>query len=94
MSIAEAAKKFLVMKKRMQTTQDIADALEKGGMTHTSGNWGNTVGSVLNRNNDFVRIKRGTWGLVSWYPGRKRTDKPKDGDSAEEGGEVADGDTL
>lgn len=84
MSIADASKKFLGMKRKPQTTQDIADALEAGGMTHTSGNWGNTVGSVLNRidasGGDIVRVKRGTWGLASWYPGRKRqaADKSKE----------------
>jgi hypothetical protein len=90
MSIADAAKKFLAMKKKPQTTADIAEALEKGGMTHTSGNWGNTVGSVLNRidgsTGEIVRVKRGTWGLASWYPGRKRPEKPKD-----EGGPQDDG---
>lgn len=92
MSIADAAKKFLAMKKAAQSTQDIADALEKGGMTHTSENWANTVGSVLNRINDaqgdIAKVKRGTWGLAIWYPGRKRS-KPKDGEENEESGTEA-----
>lgn len=81
MSISEAAKKFLAMKKKPQSTQDISGALEQGGMTHTSDNWGNTVGSVLSRidaaNGEIVRVKRGLWGLAAWYPGRKRPEKQK-----------------
>ena len=90
MSIIEGTKKFLAMKKRPQTTQEIADALIAGGMTHASGNWGNTVGSVLNRSLELVRVKRGTWGLAAWYPGRRRTTSEKDKDGGSDGGSPAE----
>lgn len=84
MSIVEAAAKYLAMKKKTQTTKQIAEALEAGGLQNQSGNFGNTVGSVLNRNADsssptFVNISRGTWGLASWYGGRRA--KSKNGDN-------------
>ena len=96
MSILDAAKKFLAMKKKPQTTADVATALEQGGMTHSSGNWGNTVGSVLNRSDasggEIVKVKRGIWGLAAWYPGRKRNtgEKKDDGEKTENNSELND----
>jgi hypothetical protein len=79
MSIPEAAKKFLVMSKKPRSTQEIAEALLNGGMTSASGNFANSVGSVLNRQDkssgEIVRVSRGLWGLAEWYPGRKRNFK-------------------
>lgn len=81
MSIPDAAKKFLAMSKAAKTTQEIAEALERGGMTHASGNFANSVGSVLHRldhaGGDILRVGRGTWGLAEWYPGRRRTKASK-----------------
>src|SRR5258706_11942734 len=76
MSIPDAARKYLGMKRKPQSTQDIAGALDRGGLTHQSENFGNTVGSILHRmegaGGDVVRVGRGTWGLASWYPGRRK----------------------
>lgn len=82
MTIPDAAKKFLGMKKGPKSTVEIAQALKAGGIqAGTSGNFGNTVGSVLNRNytqgGGIVRIGRGVWGLAEWYPNRPR--KPNKG---------------
>lgn len=75
LSIVEAARKYLLMKKRPQNTKDIVQALETGGLTHTSKNFVNTVFSVLKRQErqvgDIIRVKR-DWGLAEWYPGYKR----------------------
>ncbi len=79
MSIPEATKKLLSLKKRAISTQEIAELLKQGGMTHTSENFANTVGSVLNRvhKNDggIVNISRGKWGLAEWYPNRRKINK-------------------
>ena len=79
MSIAEATKKLLSMKKKPLSTQDIADILIRGGMTHSSEKFANTVGAGLNRldKNDggIVNISRGKWGLAEWYPGKRKNKK-------------------
>lgn len=90
LSIAEAAKKFLNIKKKPQTTKQIAEALTAGGLQNASGNFGNSVGSVLNRNaatatSTFVNVSRGTWGLRSWYP-NYRPKTAKGGSESKESG--------
>lgn len=93
MTIPDAAKKFLAMKKRVQGTGDIAEALKRGGIqAGIQGNFPNTVGSVLNRNymngGGIVKVGRGTWGLADWYPNKPR--KPTR-PSANEAGTEHDG---
>lgn len=82
MSIPDAAKKYLAMSKKPRSTPEISAALLSGGMTSVSGNFANSVGSVLNRQDkiggDIVRVSRGLWGLAEWYPGRKRNKKQND----------------
>ena len=93
LSIPEAARKYLGMQKKTQSTQEIAAALERGGLTHQSGNFGNTVGSVLARidgaGGDIVKLARATWGLAAWYPNarRKKVANNKAVDVEEEQGE-------
>jgi hypothetical protein len=71
-SIPEAAKFYLEIIKRKQTTREIAEALQRGGMESTSRNFVGIVHAVLDRarkspNPAIVRI--GTqWGLAGWYP--------------------------
>lgn len=76
LSIPDAVRKLLNMRKRAMPTQEIASALEAGGLKHQSGAFGNTVGSVLNRidkaGGDIVKVGRAQWGLASWYPNMKR----------------------
>lgn len=75
LSIAEAAKRYLEMVKRKQSVKDIADALERGGLPHTSNNFVNTVGTMINRASmtdpELVRVGRGEWGLAGWYGNRR-----------------------
>jgi hypothetical protein len=80
MSIGEAAKKYLSMVKKKQTVQEIADALERGGLPHTSANFAQTVRTMVNRqakeDSDLVRVGPGaSWGLSDWYGNRR----PKEG---------------
>lgn len=75
LSIGEAGKRYLEMVKRKQSTQEIADALERGGLPHTSTNFTNTVGTMMNRlakaDPDIARVGRGEWGLAAWYGNRR-----------------------
>lgn len=69
--IPEAAKLYLSLVKKKQTTREIADALKAGGIESTSQDFAVTVGSVLNRisksGKDVLHLSDG-WGLASWYP--------------------------
>lgn len=73
MNIVSASQKYLEMRKKPATPVEIANALAQGGLTSQSERLHNTVNSVLNRNFHstspiFAKVKRGTWGLRSWYP--------------------------
>jgi hypothetical protein len=74
MSIADAAKKLLKMRKRTLGNAEILKELQAGGLVLTGADPLNVIGSVLTRrfNNmgDIVRVGRGVWGLKEWYPGR------------------------
>lgn len=74
MSIADAARKLLNMRKRTLGNVDIARELQEGGMAFKSKDPVNVVGSVLTRRfnevGDIVKVGRGIWGLKEWYPGR------------------------
>lgn len=74
MSIVDAAKKLLSVRKRTLGNVDIARELQAGGLVMTSKDPVNTVGSVLTRRfnevGDVVKVGRGIWGLKEWYPGR------------------------
>lgn len=71
-SIPEAAKLYLEIVKKKQTSREIAEALLKGGTESTSSNFVGIVHAVLGRarkspDSAFVRIGN-QWGLTSWYP--------------------------
>jgi hypothetical protein len=74
MSIPDAAKKLLAHERRAMANPEIWEKLKAGGLHLNSADPVNTVGSVLSRRfdkiGDIVRVGRGTWGLVEWYPGR------------------------
>jgi HB1, ASXL, restriction endonuclease HTH domain len=72
MSLADAARKLLTIRKRPLTTSEILEGLQSGGVVFRGQAPGNVVGSILHRHsgNDIVSIARGTWGLKEWYPGR------------------------
>ena len=72
MSIADAAKKYLALKRENQRTEEILNALREGGIVLNGASPINVVGSVLNRNftngGDIVKVGRGVWGLAQWHP--------------------------
>lgn len=71
-SIPEAARVYLEIVKKKQTSREIAEALQKGGMESTSGNFVGIVHAVLDRarkSPNAAIVKLGTqWGLAGWYP--------------------------
>lgn len=90
LSIPEATKKYLGMRKKTASTPEIIDALTRGGQVNSSSeNFKKTVASVLDRLDStgagVVRVARGTWGLASWYPNRPRkgSQGAKNGDEKE-----------
>jgi hypothetical protein len=77
MTIGEAAKKYLSMVKTTKSTAEIAEALERGGLKHSSKNFPSNVRSIIGQREDFTRVPNGEWGLTEWYPGIGRGKKPK-----------------
>lgn len=79
MSIADATKKLLSMRKKSMGNAEIAKELTEGGLVMSANTeHQNIVGSVLTRRfqqvGDIVRVGRGVWGLKEWYP--NKTFKP------------------
>jgi hypothetical protein len=63
---------LLEILKKKQTTREIADALQKGGIESVSTNFIGIVHAVLSRarktpNSSFVKLGA-YWGLKDWYP--------------------------
>ena len=83
MSIPDAAKKHLETTRQKQSTREIMDAIEKGGLPPSKYN---TVYSVLRRREsdvgDIINFK-GDWALKEWYP-NYRPGKGKGGKGSEE----------
>ncbi len=82
LSIPEAAKKFLAMRKRPATTPEIVEALTRGGQQNASSeNFPVTVGAIINRayrnGAGIMRVSRGVWGLAEWYPNKPRKPQPR-----------------
>jgi hypothetical protein len=71
MNIPDAAKVYLSMVRKKQTTKEIADALKHGGIESRANDFENTVGAGLRRSmkasKEIVRVGD-TWGLKEWYP--------------------------
>ncbi|HVS89995.1 MAG TPA: hypothetical protein VHF01_17465 [Candidatus Acidoferrum sp.] len=83
LSIPAAAKLYLSIVKKKQTTKEIADALRQGGMETAGKNFEVIVGSALyrisdpkNSNREVVRVK-GAWGLAQWWPAGVRASQGK-----------------
>lgn len=87
MSIGEAALKYLRMVKRPQSAQIISEALKQGGFPTRAENFYSNVYTALTRGSEFVKVKRGEWGLASWYGGgraKSRATKPEEPDVADD----------
>ena len=82
MSIPEATRKLLAMRRRAMSNAEIATELKAGGLAMNSADPLNTIGSVLTRRfhqvGDIVRVDRGKWGLQEWHPHTSFKRKPSD----------------
>jgi hypothetical protein len=72
-SIPDAAKLYLEIVKKKQTSKEIAEALLKGGMESTSKNFPSIVHAILDRarkakNPALVKVDKSDWGLTGWWP--------------------------
>jgi hypothetical protein len=88
MSIVEAVKQLLAMRKKALGTQEITEAITAGGVVFSGDTPANTVGSVLHRESakptgGVISVGRGTWALPSWYSNPSRFRK-KSGEKAED----------
>jgi len=77
LNINQAAEKYLTMTGRpAKSTEQIADALNKGGLKVSLG----SVSTILRRSDNgespVIRVGRSLWGLASWYPNRPRRTEP------------------
>lgn len=79
MTIVDATRKLLSMRREAMGNAAILADLKRGGLVLTSSDPMNVVNSVLTRRfnqvGDVVRVARGVWGLQEWYP--NRSFKPK-----------------
>lgn len=85
MSIPDAAKKYLGMVRQKQSTQEVVDALQKGGLPPSKYN---TIYSILSRRErqvgDIINMK-GDWALAEWFPNyRKGKGKNAENGAADE----------
>lgn len=87
MTISDAARKLLEMRKKPLTTKEIMESIVAGGVHLTSQAPMNTVATVLRRQTDIINVGRGTWGLAGWYPNSGRFKKAKQADESEDDGE-------
>lgn len=93
LSLRDAIKKYLAIKKKPQSYREIADALEEGGFQHSSKKLSNTVNTTLGRmaegDEPEVAKIRGDWGLAEWYPGmrQKKAMSRKEDNGARQGEE-------
>ena len=81
-TIPDAAKMFLGMVgKKPQSTQQIAEALLKGGMETNAKDFPGTVQAMLRRTesqtDEIIRVPSGEWALPDWFPDRPRKSKRK-----------------
>jgi len=76
MTIGDAARKYLSMVKTTKSTAEIAEALERGGLKHSSKDFNTTLRSILGPREEFVRVNK-DWGLTEWYPGMRKDKKAK-----------------
>lgn len=71
MTLVDGMKKYLTMTKQTRSAPDIAEALTRGGMKSAAKDFVGNVRSTLSKNEDFVSVKNGEWGLTEWYPKRR-----------------------
>jgi hypothetical protein len=98
MSIVEAVKQLLAMRKKPLGTPEITLAIQEGGVVFSTETPANTVSSVLHREaakaggGSVISVGRAMWALPAWYPnpGRFQKKKAAVGESETEAPEVSE----
>ncbi|HTC50340.1 MAG TPA: hypothetical protein VK700_00230 [Steroidobacteraceae bacterium] len=72
LTTGQSIKKYLGMRRKPATTQEIVEALAAGGQAGADGaNFAVVVNNSLNRmsaaDGDISKVRKGIWGLKSWY---------------------------
>lgn len=75
MTLLDGIKKYLAMTKQTESAPEIADALVRGGMKSAAKDFVGNVRTTLSKNDEFVSVKNGEWGLSAWYPAKRRETK-------------------
>lgn len=89
LTLPDAARKYLSMGKKPKTTNDIIDALEKGGLKRTT--YASMYTSLSRRESnigDIVNVN-GDWELPEWYGAKAKPMKRKSGESLPNAVEVS-----
>lgn len=84
LSATAAAKRYLGMVKRPVLTQELVEALKKGGYLTNAANFYSNLYTTLKRSPDFTNLGKGKWGLSEWYPNRPRKKAKGAGPALEE----------
>ena len=87
-SIPEAARMYLEMcNKRPQKTEQIAEALQRGGMTTKATNFAGMLQTILRRTEtatgEFMRTSAGEWILPEWIGKKPMPKAARDKETAE-----------
>ncbi len=77
MTVPDAAEKYLKLVKVTKEIPDIADALLRGGLKTSSKNFNDMTRTVMSRDERFVKVPTGGWGLAEWYPAMRKERKTK-----------------
>jgi len=77
MTLPDAAEKYLRLVKATKETPEIAEALTRGGLKSSAKNFTDIVRTILSREDRFVRVPSGGWGLSEWYPAMRKEKKGK-----------------
>jgi len=77
MTVPDAAEKYLKLVKATKEIPEIAEALLKGGLKSSSKNFTDMTRTVMSRDERFVKVPSGDWGLTEWYPAMRKEKKPK-----------------
>lgn len=80
MNIPEASASYLKMVGRpARTTNEITEALNKGGLECSTGSVATVLGRDFGRQvGEVVRASKGLWGLDSWYKSRPKNAKRRE----------------
>lgn len=83
--LATAAREYLQYRKKACRADDIISGLEKGGFDFEALDWGKDDRqrlrvfsmSLAKNSTTFHRLPNGTYGLLDWYPTKKKTKTKK-----------------